>query len=303
MSGTQSSTDSRKLERTKHPGIYRRHANGCTRSGRCHCPYVVRFKDRDGASRKQIFPTLERAREFKGSIDSGAATRQQRSSETAGNYYPDWIANYRGRTKRELQESSRREFTTSFEHHILPLGIAKIRMRDLQAPDLKQWFKALEKRGASPNTIRKARAALATMLADALEDGAITVNPAAGVRYVPDEQALERHPKRRHKALTAADVLKVLAAMPGQWQAFFTLLAAVPARLALWGMKMVEDRGVAPDADLFGNGACEPVVSLARGVSPDLGIVLRSTLVRFVAVGALGRRFCHRSDRRDQCRR
>jgi hypothetical protein len=34
--------DARKLERTKYPGIYRRHAGGCQGNGRCRCPYVVR---------------------------------------------------------------------------------------------------------------------------------------------------------------------------------------------------------------------------------------------------------------------
>jgi hypothetical protein len=36
--------DDRTLEKTSVAGIYRRHANGCKRDGRCKCPYIVRWK-------------------------------------------------------------------------------------------------------------------------------------------------------------------------------------------------------------------------------------------------------------------
>ena len=58
--------DDRKLEKVKNnPGIYRRHANGCTRLKKCKCPYIVRWKAL-GQSHKQMFSSWELAREFKG---------------------------------------------------------------------------------------------------------------------------------------------------------------------------------------------------------------------------------------------
>ena len=60
-----------------------------------------------------------------------------------------------------------------------------MRIRDVAAPDVRDWLTELERRGCSPTTIRKAKAALAVMLACAVEDGDIAANPAAGVRYVP----------------------------------------------------------------------------------------------------------------------
>jgi hypothetical protein len=74
--------DTRKLEPVKNnPGVYRRHADGCPRK-RCHCPYVVRWKDRDRRSRKQLFPTLDQAR-----VQGGAGLRGC-YSPTAGLEHP-----------------------------------------------------------------------------------------------------------------------------------------------------------------------------------------------------------------------
>jgi integrase len=227
---TERQRDRRRLEPVKNnPGIYRRHAEGCDRR-RCRCPYVVRWKDRDGRGHKQMFPRLDVAQEFKRE-QARKGTRRPLSSATVADHFPGWLENYRGRTSRGLEESSRREFETSFRLHIAPLSIAHIRMRDLGAPDLKEWFSALERRACSPNTIRKARAALAAMLADALEDGAITVNPAAGVRYVPSASTQREHPKREHRELTAADVKAILAVMEDRWQLFFLLLVQTGVRI------------------------------------------------------------------------
>lgn len=222
--------DSRKLEKTSMPGVYRRHADGCKHNGRCKCPYVVRWKDR-GRSHKQMFSTFELAREFKAGVSSGKGTRRPLSSLTVRDYYEGWLPRYRGRTARGLEDSTRGEYETSFRLHILPLPIARVRMRDLGAPDVRDWLTDAERRGASPSTIRRAKAALSVMLASAVEDGDLASNPAAGVRYVPSEDAKRRHPKRKQRALTAEDIVVILNAMPEQWRAFFTMLVQTGVRV------------------------------------------------------------------------
>jgi integrase len=222
--------DTRKLEPTSAPGVYRRHAGACKRNGRCRCPYVVRWKAR-GRSHKQMFATFDLAREFKGGLDSGKTTRQPLSSKALADYYETWLPNYRGRTARGFDDSTRREYEISFRHHILPLPIARAKMRDLTAPHLRDWLADLERRGVSPTTIRKAKAALSVMLACAAEDGHIASNPASGVRYVPSEQAQRQHPKRKRRALNANDVTAVLNAAPERWRAFFLLLAQTGVRV------------------------------------------------------------------------
>jgi integrase len=232
-------SEKRRLEKTTRPGVYRRHPDGCKGNGRCKCPYVVVWKQ-GGSQHKQMFATFELALEFKNELGSGNSTRRPLSSETVGGYYEGWIGGYRGRTARGLEESTRREYKISFRLHILPLGVARLRMRDFAAPDVRDWLAQLERRGASPSTIRRAKAALSVMLACAVEDGDLGSNPAAGVRYVPSAGAKRQHPARKPRALTAADVVAILNAMPEEGRAFFTLLAQTGVRIGellglMWG--------------------------------------------------------------------
>jgi hypothetical protein len=147
----------------------------------------VRWKAQ-GSSHKQMFATFDLAREFKGGLDSGKTTRRPLSSVSVADYYATWLPNYRGRTARGLQESSRQELEISFRLHVLPL-IGRLRMRDLAAPDVRDWLHQLERRGTALRTIGKAKAALSTMLSCAVEDADIGANPAQSVRYVPSEEA------------------------------------------------------------------------------------------------------------------
>ena len=223
-------TDDRRLKRTTTPGIYRRHAGSCP-GRRCRCPYVVRYKDRDGASRKQLFATLEVAREFKRGL-GGKASRRPPSAVTVAEHFPAWLERYRGRTKRGLEETTRREYETSWRLHIAPAPLARIRLRDVTAPDITEWFGWLEKRDTSPNTIRKARAALAVMLADARQAGLIGADPIAGVRYVPSAATQRKHARPPRHELTADDVARILAALEPRWQTFFLVLTQTGARIS-----------------------------------------------------------------------
>jgi integrase len=219
--------DGRKLEKTSTPGIYRRHRNDCKREGRCKCPYVVRF---EGGRRKQFFPTFELAREFKGKVDSGAVTAPLSRAKVAA-YFEEWIGRYRGRTVRGLEDETRVEYDRSFRLHVLPLPIAGRRMREVRAPDIRDWLAELEGRGVAPTTIRKAKAAMGVMFATAVEDGDLGSNPVRDVRYVPSAEAQRQHPPRQRRKLGAADAVAIMNAMPEESRAFFTLLAQTGVRI------------------------------------------------------------------------
>jgi integrase len=178
-----------------------------------------------------MFDTYELAREFKHELGAGKTSRRPLSSKTVADYYEGWLPNYRGRTARGLQDSSRRELETSFRLHVLPLPIARLRMRDLGAPDVRAWLHELERRGTPPRTIGKAKAALSAMLSCAVEDGDLGSNAATSARYVPSAEAMRRHAKPKPKELTAADIMAILGAMPEEWRAFFTLLAQTGVRI------------------------------------------------------------------------
>ncbi|MGH2741823.1 MAG: phage integrase central domain-containing protein, partial [Thermoleophilaceae bacterium] len=142
----------------------------------------MRWKQR-GQSRKQLFPTFDLAREFKGKLDSGTS-RAPLSSTPVADYYETWIDSYTGRTSRGLEDTSREEYRRSFTLHVQPLAIARLRMREVRAPDVRDWLRELERRGVPPATIRKAKAALSVMFATAVEDGDLGSNPVSDVRYV-----------------------------------------------------------------------------------------------------------------------
>jgi integrase len=230
--------DTRKLEKTRTPGVFRRHKNGCTGGKKCKCEYVVRWWAQ-GRQRKQLFDTEKEAREFKGGLDSGKTTRRPQTSQTIEGYYGAWQTSYRGRTTRGVDESTMREYKTSFRLHVLPL-IGRKRMRDLAAPDFQEWFEKLERRGRSPRTIKHAKIALSVMLACAYEDGEISSNPAVGVRYIPTRAVKAKHAKPPAKELTTADIRAILNAMADAWQAFFFVLAQTGVRVGellglVWG--------------------------------------------------------------------
>jgi integrase len=222
--------DERKLEKTGTRGVFRRHANTCKRKGRCGCPYVVRWKAH-GRSHKQMFPTLELAREFKAGLDSGAH-RAPLSSKRVADYYEAWIERYAGRTTRGLEPETRAEYERSFRLHILPLPLARLRMREVRAPDVIDFYRQLESCGASPATVRKAKRALSVMFASAVEYGELGSNPVRDARYVPSDQAKRGHPPRKRRKLTAADVAAILDAMDEEWRLFFLLLAQTGLRIS-----------------------------------------------------------------------
>ena len=47
------------------PGIYRRHAKGCTRTERCGCPYVIIYRGADTGQQRETFRTRAEAIEGK----------------------------------------------------------------------------------------------------------------------------------------------------------------------------------------------------------------------------------------------
>ncbi len=222
--------DARKLEKTGTPGIYRRHNTTCRGTGRCRCPYVVRWKA-GGKTYKQMCPTWELAKEQKAIVGASKGPRRPQSSKTIREYWKTWLPAYRGRTARGLTDSTRREYRASFEHHIDPLPIARIRMRDLTPSDVREWCEELERRGVSPRSIKHAKIALGLMFACAAEDSDVAGNPVRVATYIASREARQQHPQRKRRRLTADDVVAILAVMSGQWRAFFMLLAQTGMRI------------------------------------------------------------------------
>jgi integrase len=203
------------LEKTRHPGIYRRGDR-----------YVIVWRHR-GRQHKEAFRTLTEAREAKGRRQAG----EKRPTSRIGfaDYFEEWIESYAGRTARGFSETTRPEYRRPIEAHALPRW-QTWRLADIEPGDLRDLFGQMRKDGESTSAIKKLRAALSAMFATAVEDGLTRSNPVAGVR-IPSSRDPEPG-EEKAKALTRADLKILLAAIPEDWRLFFEFLAHTGLRIS-----------------------------------------------------------------------
>jgi integrase len=204
-----------KLEKTRHPGIYKR-ANR----------YVVVWEHR-GRQHKESFDTLAEAREKKGARQSGE--RRPVSQILFGPYFASWIKGYAGRTSRGFSETTRPEYERPVKAYALPQWKAW-RLSDVEPADVRQLFAEMREDGHSTSQIKKLRAALSVMFATAVEDGLLRSNPILGVR-IP--AAREEEPvDERAKALTRAELGILLETITKDWRLFFEFLTHTGLRIS-----------------------------------------------------------------------
>jgi integrase len=211
-----------KLERTKTPGIYRRHATGCER-GRCDCAYVVIWKHR-GRQHTATFRTLAEAREAKGNRDAGDT--RPASREPFADYARSWLDSYRGRTARGLAERTRRTYRRDLERWAIPYFRGR-RLEEVEPPDVRAFVHHLERANLRPTSIRAILAPVKAMYATAVEDGAVRFNPTRGLRI-----ADTREPDQEARALTRAELTRLLGHVPERWRLLFELLAHTGLRIS-----------------------------------------------------------------------
>src|SRR5262245_52134545 len=141
---SDSRKDTRRLERTGTPGIFRKHSGGCARSGRCPCPWVVVWKH-CGRQHKSFHRTYVDAREGKGDR-RGPEGRRQATGQTFEDYASGWLDNYRGRTSRGLSERTRRAYRRDLERWAFPY-FRRHRLADVEPPDVREFVAHLEREG------------------------------------------------------------------------------------------------------------------------------------------------------------
>ncbi len=217
-----------KLERTKTPGVFRRHVAECDRRGRCDCAYVVVWKHR-GRQHKATFRTLAEAREAKGKRDAG--DRRPVARATFGDYFAEWIESYAGRTARGLSETSRSLYRRAIGDDALGRW-RSWKLAEVEPIDVRSLYGELRGKGASTSRLRMLRAALSAMYATAVEDGLVTLNPIAGVRIPPSRVEQNGEDAPQAKALTRSELALVLAAVPADRRLFFEFLAHTGLRVS-----------------------------------------------------------------------
>jgi integrase len=203
------------MERTTTPGIYKRGSR-----------YVVVWQHR-GRQHKSSHRTLAEAREAKGQRQAGERTPATRQSFEE--YAREWLAGYAGRTGRGFTEGSRRDYERALEQHALPF-FRGWRLADIEPRDVRAFAKHLEEQGLAPSSVVKNLVPLKALLATAAEDGALRTNPAAGLRV--NGRRAEGDEEPEVKAMTRAELGRLLGELPEEWRSFFELLAHTGLRIS-----------------------------------------------------------------------
>jgi integrase len=232
---------SRPLEKTKHPGIYKRGDR-----------YVVRFRDPAGRSRKAFARTLQEAKDLQASkrTDISRGEYRAQSKVLFGDYALQWVESYVGRTSRGIRPATRDDYRRRLEADAIPF-FGRMRLAEIEPGDLRAFVTHVGKRGVAQNTVRLSVAPVRALLATALEDRLIRQNPAAGLRLFAardagdaDADVNEAAGREDVKALSEPELAALLSQLPAEWRTFFEFLAQTGLRIGeaielRWGRDVI----------------------------------------------------------------
>jgi integrase len=220
---------SRDLIKTSTPGVYKR--------GNRYCVIV---RDWQGKQRKRSARTLAEARKLKASLTTDVERGEFVDSRiTFAQYAPEWIDAYRGRTDKGVKPETLTDYRKTLERDALPF-FGRMRLSHIRPSDIKRYAQELEAKGVSVGTVRVKLAPVKALLADALEDGVIRSNPAAGVtiKSAPATGDVDDEDEAEHvKALSTSELDALLAALPEEWELFFRFLGDSGLRIGEVALK------------------------------------------------------------------
>lgn len=230
------------MERTKTPGIFRRGSR-----------YVVVYRDHDDRQRKESAPTYKAALALKAArtADRDRGELVVAAATTFEDYARDWIDRYQGRGGRHtFTEDTRAEYRRDLQRYAYPVLGGK-RMTALTPRDLSAWVAWLaddaeqgrrqaRERGQDPEAAKPRRLTdgsiaritgpVRACLRAARHEGVIRHNPAADLA-LPKRDPLPDDDEAHVKALTRAELARLLDELAPAHRPFFRLLAATGLRI------------------------------------------------------------------------
>jgi integrase len=214
-----------------HRGIYKR-------GGR----YVATFRDADGRSRKQFARTIKEAEllRSKGRADVDRGEYEALSRQTFREYAAAWCASYQGRTERGILPETIAAYRAQLglKEDGSPTGSGAVaffrgmRLSAIRPQDLKRYAAHLADEGLSPSTVKRHLAPLRALFAEAVEEGAVRLNPCRGVRVNPRrDETTEEEPLERVRVPTTDEYKKLIQALPLSWRLLVRFLAESGLRI------------------------------------------------------------------------
>jgi integrase len=155
--------------------------------------YVVRYRDPSGQQRNKTFNRKIDAERYLTSVESAKLTGQyldpNRSKVTVGGWADQWLA-----SKLDLAPKTRDRYEGIIRAHVRPRW-GNVPLHKVTHAELQRWVAGID---AAPATIKKVHRVMSMLLAYAMKDGRLAVNPAANIslprvrtpekRYLSHEQ-------------------------------------------------------------------------------------------------------------------
>lgn len=165
-------------------------------------PWRARFRAPDGSEQSRSFRRKVDAerwlRDQEGKADRGLWTDPAAAKVPLSEYAEAWLAG------RQLKPKSVATYRSLLDSRILP-EFGEYQLRQISADAVRAWVAEMVDEGLSASRISAARAVLASILGQAVEDGVLARNAAANVK-TPSKQP------RRQRFLTPDEVAKLAAA-------------------------------------------------------------------------------------------
>lgn len=194
--------DSRRLEKTREPGIFKRPKK------KGHS-YVVIVRDQRGHQIKRYAETWLEATNAKSELKSEISKGHRRATTQMPfvEYAQAWIETYKGRTSKGLKPQTKLDYEAALSRTEFKDFFRGLRLADVEPEHLIKYADELAKGGLSARTIRNLIAPLRLCLATAAERRHILFNPVAGVKVVSAMGA-----SKRARAMTEPEITSLLEA-------------------------------------------------------------------------------------------
>lgn len=210
-----------RLERTAQPGV--------TGAVRAKSQYLL-----DGRQRKEAAASFRQAREIK--LAREAEARNGNRGPTLHVYALEWVRRHRGSGRDTVCERTRAEYRRLLVTLALRYFGPEVRLRDLDREALQgfvDWLTARRgRRGRMcDGSIHNAVVPLRLCLEAAASVGLVDTDPCAGL-LLPRRRNGSALRYKQGRCLTRAELARLLAELPHEWQPFFRLLAATGVRIS-----------------------------------------------------------------------
>jgi integrase len=210
------------LERTAHPGVYRRGAR-----------YVAVYR-RSGRQRKESAASFAEARAIKLARDAEA--REKRRGPTLHAYALDWVDHHAGGGRDAVREQTREEYRRLLVTFALRYFTPAVRLADINRRSLQGFIGWLtDRRGdrgrLSDSSIRNALAPLRMCLGAAAREGLVSDGLLQSL-VLPSRRRGRRWAVSERRFLTREQLGRLLSEIPQAHEPLFVLLASTGLRIS-----------------------------------------------------------------------